>query len=104
MQKSASIQPRTSPIKFGHLAEKSEKGSISNLSTKEGTPADGVPFPSHAAQSTASGVTYSSSEPGYTGAEREHPKPPSIADTVSVAAQTLVESFDIEPYSDFSAK
>ena len=30
----ASIQKRTSPIKFAHLAEKSEKGSISNLSTK----------------------------------------------------------------------
>ena len=25
---------KTSPIKFAHLAEKSEKGSISNLSTK----------------------------------------------------------------------
>ena len=30
----ASIQPRTSPIKFAHFAEKAEKGSISNLSTK----------------------------------------------------------------------
>ena len=30
----ASIQKRTSPIKFAHLAEKSERGSISNLSTK----------------------------------------------------------------------
>ena len=30
----APIQKRTSPIKFAHLAEKSEKGSISNLSTK----------------------------------------------------------------------
>ena len=30
----ASIQQRTSLIKFDHLAEKSEKGSISNLSTK----------------------------------------------------------------------
>ena len=28
----ASIQKRTSPIKFAHLAEKSEKRSISNLS------------------------------------------------------------------------
>ena len=34
LQKLASIQKRTSPIKFAHLAEKSEKGSISNLSTK----------------------------------------------------------------------
>ena len=30
----ASIQKRTSPIKFAYLAEKSENGSISNLSTK----------------------------------------------------------------------
>ena len=34
MQNLASIQKRTSPIKFAHLAEKSENGSISNLSTK----------------------------------------------------------------------
>ena len=30
----ASIRPRTSPIKFGHLAETSDEGSLSNLSTK----------------------------------------------------------------------
>ena len=36
LQNLASIQKRTSPIKFDHLAEKSEKGSISNLSTKAG--------------------------------------------------------------------
>ena len=34
LQNLASIQKRTSPIQFAHLAEKSEKGSISNLSTK----------------------------------------------------------------------
>ena len=34
LQKLASIQKRTSPIKFAHLAEESENGSISNLSTK----------------------------------------------------------------------
>ena len=34
LQNLASIQKRTSPIKFAHLDEKSEKGSISNLSTK----------------------------------------------------------------------
>ena len=34
LQKLASIQKRTSPLKFAHLAEKSENGSISNLSTK----------------------------------------------------------------------
>ena len=36
LQNLASIQKRTSPIKFAHLAEKSEKGSIPNLSTKVG--------------------------------------------------------------------
>ena len=34
LQNLASIQKRTSLIKFAHLAEKSEKGSISNLATK----------------------------------------------------------------------
>ena len=37
LQNLASIRKRTSPITFAHLAEKSEKGSISNLSTKAGT-------------------------------------------------------------------
>ena len=34
LQKLASIQKRTSPVKFAHLAEKSEKGLISNVSTE----------------------------------------------------------------------
>ena len=34
LQNLASIQKRTSPVKFAHLAEKSGKGSISKLSTK----------------------------------------------------------------------
>ena len=34
LQNLASIQKRTSLVKFAHLAEKSENGSISNLSTK----------------------------------------------------------------------
>ena len=34
LQNLASIQKRTSPMKFAHLAEKPEKGSISNLATK----------------------------------------------------------------------
>ena len=37
LQNLASIQKRTNPIKFAHLAEKSGKGSISNLSTKAWT-------------------------------------------------------------------
>ena len=36
----ASIQKRTSLVKFAHLAEKSGNGSISNLSTKADAPAD----------------------------------------------------------------
>ena len=35
LQNLAAIQKRTSPVKFAHLDEKSGKGSISNLSTKE---------------------------------------------------------------------
>ena len=37
LQNLASIQRRTSPIKFARLAKKSENGSISNLSTKPAT-------------------------------------------------------------------
>ena len=46
LQNLASIQKRTSPIKFAHLSEKSEKGSISNLSTK-------VPLPGPLARLTS---------------------------------------------------
>ena len=38
LQNLESMQKRTSPIKFAHLAEKSGNGSISNLSTKASTP------------------------------------------------------------------
>ena len=38
LQNLASIQKRTSSVKFAHLAEKSGKGSISNLSTKASAP------------------------------------------------------------------
>ena len=43
LQKLASIQQRTSPIKFAHMAEKSDKGSISNLSTKAAARAGVLP-------------------------------------------------------------
>ena len=43
LQNLASIQKRTSLVKFAHLAEKSGKGSISNLSTKVWPPP--APFP-----------------------------------------------------------
>ena len=47
LQNLASIHERTGPIKFDHLAEKSDKGSISNLSTKPGTGGTGrSPSPS----------------------------------------------------------
>ena len=39
VQKSASMQKRTSPLKFGDLAEKSGLNSVSNLSTKPRPPA-----------------------------------------------------------------
>ena len=43
LQNLASIQKRTSPIKFAHFVEKSENGSISNLSTKVLAEAFAVP-------------------------------------------------------------
>ena len=71
LQNLASIQKRTSPVKFAHLAEKSGKGSISNVSTKAPT--------------------------SPCGSRR-------CAGAAAVVAATLVERFDIEPFSDFSAK
>ena len=47
LQKLASIQRRTSPIKFAHLAEKSERGSISKLSTKLSTVDENIPKPNN---------------------------------------------------------
>ena len=38
LQNLGSIQKKTSPLKFAHLAEKLEQGSISKLSTKRCTP------------------------------------------------------------------
>ena len=43
LQNLASIQKRTSPLKFAHLAEKSANGSVSNLSTKVDPPHGGRP-------------------------------------------------------------
>ena len=37
LQNLASIQKRTRPVKFAHLAEESDHGSVSNLSTKAST-------------------------------------------------------------------
>ena len=62
LQKLTSIQKRTSPIKFAHLAGKLEKGSISNLSTKnatgEASGATALSAPAGVGQSlsTASGI------------------------------------------------
>ena len=78
LQNLASIQKRTSPVKFAHLAEKSGKGSISNLSTKRGT--------APSAQMWSVRAATASEGKGKDG------------------VMALVERFDIEPFSDFSAK
>ena len=44
LQNLASIQKRTSAVKFAHLAEKSGKGSISSLSTKVASPRSRLAF------------------------------------------------------------
>ncbi len=75
LQNLASIQKRTSPVKFAHLAEKLGKGSISNLSTK-------------VARAAPAGVTFRG--PGRRCGSRR------LSGT-----SPLVERFDIEPFSDF---
>ena len=78
LQNLASIQKRTSPVKFAHLAEKSGKGSISNLSTKV--------------------------HPRAQGAELGERRRGRGREPEAAAVAGLVERFDIEPFSDFSAK
>ena len=80
LQNLASIQKKTSPTKFAHLAEKSANGSISNLSTKEGT-------------ELRRKCLVTSPHP--------HVR---VAACVLAVDWILVERFDIEPFSDFSAK
>ena len=57
LQNLASIQKRTSPVKFAHLAEKSGKGSISNLSTKARNPWSSTRRPWRTRWSPARSVT-----------------------------------------------
>ena len=92
LQNLASIQKRTSPVKFAHMAEKSEKGSIPNLSTKHPAPVTWwfrrvEPHP-HA---------------DLPGLQRRQPEERELA-VEDGAVGTLVERFDIEPYSDFLSK
>ena len=58
LQNLASIQKRTSPIMFAHLVEKSEKGSISNLSTKPSA-AERIPRTALLENSTSARKQYS---------------------------------------------
>ena len=59
-QKSALIQLRTSPLKLDDLAEKSEKSSVSNLSTKAAAAPAPAPAP---ARATADAPTQTDAEP-----------------------------------------
>ena len=105
LQNLASIQKRTSRVKFAHFAEKSVKGSISNLSTKvlwrDGGP---QPLPAqlrrHLPRAAADEERQLPEDAG--AAQRLHgPLRPQPAQG---AADGLVERFDIEPFPDFSVK
>ena len=78
VQKSASMQERTSPLKFAHLAEKSRLNSVSNLSTK--LRADAL------------------------GRLRARPRGRDARVRDAGAVGRLVERFDTEFNPDFSAK
>ena len=85
----ASIQKRTSPVKFAHLAEKSGKGSISNLSTKV-RPKGRASKPNPVKK----GLKLSNDQDDVVEA----------VNSAGLPATLLVERFDIEPFPDFSAK
>ena len=120
LQNLASIQRRTSPVKFAHLAEKSRKGSISNLSTKAESAADELQqLTARKAELEASVATLRQeneqlkrnmirlyehaeavSDDNHAEAKAERQRIAFLVDAVSA----LVERFDIEPFPDFSAK
>ena len=58
LQNLASIQKRTSPVKFAHLVEKSGKSSISNLSTKVFSAGPTDSFHEHSSRGTEAGVRF----------------------------------------------
>ena len=126
LQNLASIQRRTSPIKFAHLAEKSANGSISNLSTKVRAELEGklsnlrlaveieVP-PGDGCGGDRSAVRGQPSQDRLVVLEMSAQESLQRTDGGEVgsleqdrwslsAARTLVERFDIEPFPDFSAK
>ena len=145
-QNLASIQRRTSPMKFDHLAEKSEKSSISNLSTKvAGGSVGEIPSSLRAERgarrrarnrSQRTGTARHRSEPtvperhpraranrrgacprrgARRAADRDHARRARGLRARALArkdprrarrggARSLVERFDIESYSDFSAQ
>ena len=120
LQNLASIQKRTSPVKFAHLAEKSANGSISNLSTKAESAADELQqLTARKAELEASVATLRKeneqlrrnmirlyehaeavSDDNHAEAKAERQRIAFLVDAVSA----LVERFDIEPFPDFSAK
>ena len=132
LQNLASIQKRTSPLKFAHLAGKSENGSISNLSTKvQDVARRSIPVTlkmyTHLVHTFATAMRL----PGTTDNERvvhvRHawqvvgdarrrglPLTTSLLNGVvrlyaeaglaRYAVDALVERFDIEAFPDFSAK
>ena len=79
LQNLASIQKRTSPLKFDHLAEKSGKGSISNLSTKVG----------QAWRRATTTCTGAPSSGGRRGARRSAGATPPAADAAALVAASL---------------
>ena len=116
LQNLASIQRRTSPVKFAHLAEKSGKGSISNLSTKVlipstlrnvNIPPQEIPakftlfqqaIPSILSTAEKSSFAYRI----YVGIDAGDQLEKYVQHIQGLGA--LVERFDIEPLPDFSAK
>ena len=97
LQNLASIQKRTSPVKFAHFAEKSGKGSISNLSTKVFVACRHSENPS---EFCGAGGEWQSADTEV-GLARLYTFAALDAATIVFA---LVERFDIELFPDFSAK
>ena len=92
LQNLASIQKRTSPVKYAHLAEKLGKGSISNLSTKADPAARQGPGGRHAGLGPLAMLAAVQRDPVLPTESGHPPMPVDILARLKVASEANVAS------------
>ena len=97
LQNLASIQERTSPVKFAHLAEKSGKGSISNLSSKRRTKRSGGAAGTQKARPLRRSSQKIRAKTGFDTTANEPSKVPTSDDELNTFIQTIRILFICSP-------